>query len=929
VEVNRIMAEERATRSGSARARLPRALLSGSLTRLEEGVRRYWRWHGVPAAALTARSGGPTSIAYLQPLLVVGQPPADLVRLLVAFDLLVRYRTMRGETVQRRVGWAGHGLPVEVAVEHSLGDRADQYDLASFNAACHEAARAGQARAEALAEWLGLWLEADRAYATPSLSSTGRVWREFHHLWKAGYVSHQQRLAPVCPRCATCLSEAEATRRLVERRAASIWLHLPWEGEPGAYFLLWTPIPWALVGMVALAAHPEASYALVELEPEEDGSLGPEGSPLRLLVAESALDGTFGGSYRVLRRIKGRSLRGARYHPPFTFAPLPEGAGRLVLDESLPLDRGTGLLPVLPTFDALSLQLAQAHDLPVPELVDGAGKFNDAVRPWRGLAPMESEDLVIDDLRARGLLFRRESRSQVQALCPYCGSPLLYRAWPVWLLATGGGPWIVGRNRPWGTPLPIWRCEQCGRETCITGPDDLARRTGLDVTHLELHRPAVDALAFACAQCGGTMRRTAEVLDAAFEAAVLPWASSDLGGPQAAQRSLAVGLGDKHLDWLGDMTEMAALLRGSLAWEQAVALPQESEAALEVEQSTPADALRWAAYAGTTPEEAEGELLQPLRRLAVLALNLQEGGSTAAAPSPPLWSAVATLPPPGMGARPATFERRPASGEGTARLLDRWFQARLQRTTFSLTKALDGCDIAAAARCMAELVHDFTAWYAPHRPTGIGPALASLAVLLAPFAPHLAEALYSQGGQRAADSVHLLSWPAAEGTAGDEDLLAGMALLRRLAALGQAARAQAGIPLDRPLRRAWVAFVPPETEEPLLDETLLAQALGVGRVRVTADALSRVGWHLDLAPREDVGRFVPAAEVDAALAALVPEARATLLSQLWSGRSAGLDVAGRAVTLLPDEVEVSLRVQPGFAAAFEPGLLLVLEVDDW
>ena len=893
------MADERTTRSDSAaKGPLARALSSGSLTRLEEGVRRYWRRHSVPAAALTARTGGPTSMAYLQPPLAVGQPAADLVRLLATFDLLVRYRTMCGEEVQRRVGWAGHGLPIELAVERSLGPAADLYDLARFNAACQEAVQEGQAQAEGLAEWLGLWLEPSRVYATHTPESMGRVWREFHRLWEAGYVSHREWLAPVCPRCATCLSEAEATRRLVERQAASIWLRLPWDGSPGAYFLLWTPIPWALVGMVALAVHPEASYALVELEPENDGPPEPGSSPLRLLLAERALKSALDGPYRLVRRMKGRSLRGLHYHLPFTFAPLPEGAGCLILDESVPLNRGTGLLPVMPTFDALSLQLAQAHDLPVPDLVDGAGKFNDIVTPWRGLAPVESESLVVDDLQARGLLHRQESRAQAQALCPYCGTPLLYRAWPVWLLATGSGPWIVGRNRPWGTPLPVWRCEDCGQETCVAGLDDLARRTGLDADQIDLHRPAVDALTFACEQCGGTMRREAEVLDAAFEAAVLPLAASGLEGPLPAPRSLAIGLGDEHLGWLGDMTEVAALLRGALAWEQAVALVQESEATLEMGPSTPADALRWAVYAHTTPDEAEAEFLQPLRHLAALALDLREGRE-------------------GQGG--------PALGERTAELLDRWLEARLQQTTLSLTEALDDCDIAAAARHVADLVHDFVAWYGPHRPAGVVSCLPALAVLLAPFVPHLAEALYSHGDQRAADSVHLLAWPAVDETAIDEDVLAGMAMLRRLAALGQAARAQAGVPLDQPLRRAWIAFISTETVE-LLDEALLAQVLGVSRVRLAPDALDRVSWHLELVPREAVGRFASAAEIDGALASLAAEARAALLAELWSGRSAGLDVAGRAVTLLPDEVEVSLRVQPGYAAAFDPGLLLVLDV---
>ncbi len=239
----------------------------------------------------------------------------------------------------------------------------------------------------------------------------------------------------------------------------------------------------------------------------------------------------------------GKALRGARYRPLFTFLPASKGANQVVLSESVPLDRGSGVLPVSPAFDPLSLQVAAAHNLPLPELIDQAGRLTDAAGPWRGLTPLDAEPFLLEDLRTRGLLFHEETETRPQALCPYCETPLLPLARPVWLV----GPWSVGRDRAWGVPLPVWACDRCGHEACVAGLADLlaltdrsgAARTGLDAGRLDPHRPAVDRLVFPCERCGGTMRRLSPVLDAALEAAVLPWASSPEPGPA----DVAVGSG--------------------------------------------------------------------------------------------------------------------------------------------------------------------------------------------------------------------------------------------------------------------------------------------------------------------------------------------------------------------------------------------------
>lgn len=871
-----------------------------SFTRIEEQVRRFWRRHEVPDAFRAGRRDSRPYVVCQQPLGAAGQSLADQVRLLATADLVARYRAMRGNAVCHQVGWAGHGLPVEVGVERMLGSDVADYDLARFNAACREAVVEGMRQGEALAERLGVWLQPDRAYTTLAPQSIGAVCGALRRLWDAGRLKQERRVVPFCARCATPLSSAEAARRTVEVKTHSLWLRLPWDGEANAYLLVWTPRPWMLMGMVALAAHPDVGYILVELAGDETDP------PARLLLSESALNRTLGETYKVVRRLTGKALGGTHYHPPFTFLPAGEGAGRVVLSRDIPLDQGTGLQPVMPTFDAPSLALAHDHGLPVPQLLDDWGGLGDIVTPWRGLSPLDAEPLLIEDLKARGLLFQEQSDVGQRALCPHCETPLLPLDWSVWLVETGGNPWIVGRDRAWGAPLPVWVCERCGEELCIAGLDDLAHRTGLDAGRIEPHRPAVDRLTFACETCGETMRRVAAVVDAVFEAAILPWAIASQPGPA----DLAVGLGDRDLGWLGDLTEMTAVLHGSLAWQQAVALP-ESEPGTDwsLERVTPADALRWAAYAGTTPDRAEREFLRPLWQVVVSLHEPPRSVETNAAPLP-------------CGQRGS---RRRASEE----LCDRWLLARLHQATGAVSEALEAGEPGRAAGELATLASDLGDWYVPHRPGGGRQHLAFLSRLLAPFVPHLAEAIYRQAGGRAAPSVHLTAWPASDLAAEDRALLARMTQVRRLASLGRAARVQAGVERDRLLHQAIVSLLLADdggAAALVAFEDLLAESLGVSRVRFAAKAAVPVASRLVL-NREPVAEWdVGIAEVKAALTALDPEEAASLVSQIREGLSVSLDVSGQALTLLPDQVRVTVQARPGWAAATDGDRLVVIEV---
>ena len=867
-----------------------------SFTLLEEQVRRFWRRDNVPDAFQAKHRGGSPRTIALQPLMAAGRPPSELVGLLATADLLVRYQAMRGWPVRRLAGWVCHGLPVELAVERSLDPDLSGYDLSTFAAACREAAIRGVQEGEALAERIAVWSDHDDLFISLEPQTVGAVWSALRRLWDGGQLKREHRVVSVCPRCATPLSSSEATRRTGEVEARSAWMRLPWDGEPDTYLLVWVPVPWMLVGMVALAANPGAEYALIEVPvPEELDPDQPSPRLGRLLVAEAALKHAIPGDYRIVRRLSGRSLRGTRYHPPFTFLAAGSSAGQILLSENVPLKQGTGFKPVTPAFDAPSLALAQQHQLPVPEMLDDWGALGDAVTHWRGLSPLDAEPLLIEDLQARGLLVDDCTSASESALCPHCATPLLPLARSVWALEMPDEPWVVGRDRVWGVPLPLWECTQCDSVLCVAGLDDLAERTATGVEQIDPHRPAVDRLVVSCEKCGGTMRRVPDVLDASLESAVLSNASL----PQQGPASMAIGVGEEQVGWLGDLARVAALLRESPAWEQALAITESRpEVQWDLEHHAPADALRWASYTSMMPEQAERDFMRPLWQLVVALLDSSE-------------AQVGLL-------------------EGaTAELLDRWVAARMHYAITTTTQALDDREPWRAAGELATLMADLAGWYLPLRPGAGRDLLKPLTLLLAPFMPHLAEAIHRQMRGRPRPSVHLEDWPAPNPAWEDGALLSNMTRVRRLIELGLIARGKAKIESTQLLPGALIGLSAGASWDlvglhPF--NRLLTEMLRVTQVKFSPDAAGYVRWCLALNPERPVQRDLSRAAIEAALADLSDDEAAHLATQLRMGISVGLEISDRAITLLPDEVSTSVQARSGSAAAADNDHLVILAV---
>lgn len=868
------------------------SIAGASLLAIEERMRRFWRRSGTAEAVRARRRGGNPYTLLQQPLAAAGQAATEQVRLVATADLLARYQSMRGSAVRWPVGWVGHGQAVEAAAEQFLQPGAIKVDLAQFNAACYHAAGEGIRQSEALMAWLGAWPDPAGYYASMTPEAISTVWGSLRRLWDAGRLKQARQPVAFCSHCASSLSTDEAARQAIQVPAPAVWVLLPWEGEPNAYFLVWSAQPWTLVGLVALAIHPEARYALVEVA-------GPEGTaPMRLLLSEAALEQAKITGYGRIRSYTGKSLRRARYRPLFPPSRAATGSPRIVLSPDVLPEAGTGLMPVIPAFDTRSFSIAQNHNLDIPHPLDSRGRLEHTLAPWGGLDPLQAEQFLIEDLAARGLLFRQESILQPRAHCLTCGAPLLTMVRPVWSVEMAEGPWVVSHDRAWGTPLPIWRCDKCGTQVCVDSLDDLAARAGQPSGQIDPHRPTVDRLTFPCQACNGTMRWLAALVDEMFEATALPQAMAAPGGPA----NLALGLNEAGRRWLSGLERLTALLQDGAAPARAIVPAEEQERqAWSLEGAQLADAVRWAAYTGRTPAQAEGELLEPLWQLVTPA-----GADT----------------PPAAGTEPA--------GDGSAGLLASWLMARLHQGIGAVTAALDAADPPQAAGEVAALIGDLCRWCPPHSLAGRAEILEPLCRLLAPFLPHLAEALHRQIFPSSSESVHEAGWAQANPDWANGALLAQVAQITHLVALGQKVRDQAGISQGRTLPRAMVRLLasdPSELAALAPFQQLLAERLRVKQLQLAAGVPTGLHWELALSSGRTLERRGSSTGVAAALASLRPEQAAEMVSCLQEGRTISLDTAEQTITLLPDEVDFLPRVQTGWAAAADREFLVALELE--
>ncbi len=947
---------------------------------LEQRILEFWRETDVFARSIELRKDGPLWVFYEGPPTANGNPGIHHVEARVFKDVYPRFKTMTGHFVPRKGGWDCHGLPVELEVEKQIGTTGkrdiEAFGIAEFNRLCRESVGRNVGEFERLTNRIGFWIDMSDAYWTMNTEYIESVWWSLKRLHQRGLLVESDRVAAYCPRCGTALSDAEVAMGYRAVEDPSVFLRFPVVEAPdaslvGASILGWTTTPWTLPSNEGLAVDSGATYVVVEIDGE------------RLVLGAALRERVLGDDGSVVSTLTGADLVGIRYSPPY---PNVDGAHVVVAGDFVSMDDGTGIVHMAPAFGPEDLAVGRAQGWPIFKPVDDAGRFNDLAPAFvRGIFVKDADPRILEDLLERGVLLRAETVEHAYPFCHRCGTPLLYYARSAWYVRTtavkerllevngsvGWVPdhikdgrygdwlennvdWALSRERYWGTPLPIWRCVS-GHQTAIGSLKELGELAGRDVGDVDPHRPEIDGVTFPCPECGGTATRVTEVIDAWYDSGAMPFAQwgyqPELGRGQElfAERFpadfISEGI-DQTRGWFYTLMAEGVLHFDSTAYRDVVCLGHLVAAdgrkmskslgnALdpwEVLDRQGADALRWWMFTNGSPWESRRighEVLDEIVRQFMLTLWNVYSFFVTYANAEAFDPSEAAMP---LADRPA---------------LDRWAISQLTDTIRAARDGLETYDATGAGRRIAGFVDDLSNWYVRRarrrfwNPAGDGgeradaraafqtlhTCLVTIAQLLAPFTPFLAEELWRTLAADRGDapsSVHLCDYPVADDTAVDARLDGAMTAARAIVELGRRVRVETKTRTRQPLTEAVVHY---QGDHQALTSVLplVADELNVKRV-VFAETDATFGrWRAKpnykvLGPK--LGKRVKA------VAAILAADDGSVASALARGDEVTIAVEdGVAIPLTLEEVDLVQEVTEGWGVASDGGLTVALDLD--
>jgi isoleucyl-tRNA synthetase len=896
-------------------------------------------------------------------------------------DLYQRYHTMLGERQRYQNGFDCQGLWIEVEVERELGfnnkRQIEAFGIDRFVELCKARVDRFAAQQTEQSKRLGMWMDWEHSYYTNSDENNYTIWAFLAECHSRGLVYKGHDVMPWCPRCGTGLSNMEiATEGYREIKHLSLTVRLPVTapGREDEDLLVWTTTPWTLSSNVAAAVHPELTYLLVE---------GRDGR--RWWVSHGSKD-RVARDAPVIRTAPGRELVGLTYKGPFDELPVQQGVEHTVIAwDEVSDEEGTGIVHIAPGCGQEDFALAKQYGLAVLDPIDQFGTFKDGYG-WQtgrfaGATADPSEDVALDiaaDLEGKGLLVAREGYLHSYPVCWRCGTQLVFRLVDEWFIRMDPlrepiaavtrqiewlpegigleereldwlrnmGDWMISKKRYYGLALPIWVCEDCEAWEVIGGREELRARAVAGWEAFEghtPHRPWVDAVEIACSSCGGRSHRITDVGNPWLDAGIVGFSTLRWNTDRDYWREwfpadfITESFPGQFRNWFYALLTMStvmanepmtrtlfgyALVRDEHGEEmhksKGNAIPFD-----EAAEKIGADVMRWmfmAANPAVNLNFGYGPGHEVMRRFFL-----------------PLWNTYAFFVAYARldGWLPGAI----AGGSSGRSLLDRWILSRLDAVTSDVGAALDGYDALRATRAIESFVEDLSTWYVRRNRrrfwkgeldedkaaayATLYEVLGTLTRLLAPFAPHLADAMWENlvagVDQDAPASVHLADFPSPVGGWRDEALEAAVDRTRRVVALGHATRSASGIRVRQPLpavriRRSGGGGL---SEDPAIGRELtehVLDELNVKRLELIPDESTLIERTLRpllpvIGPRRG-----------SAVGSIMAAARAGQWRQLDDGR-----VEAGGETLEPDEFELTARARPGHELAEEGDLLVALD----
>ena len=938
----------------------------------EKETLKFWKDNQIFEKSVQLRKGAPAYTFFDGPPTANGKPHIGHVLTRAMKDIIPRYKTMRGYDVLRKAGWDTHGLPVELEVEKELGldgkEQIEQYGVIPFIQKCKESVWKYKGEWEVMSDRMGFWADMDNPYITYDNDYIESEWWALKTIYEKGLLYKGHKIVPYCPRCGTALSSHEVAQGYKEVKETSATVRFRVPDEENTYFLAWTTTPWTLPSNVSLCVNPDVTYAYVRVDSKET------------LIMAKDLIGTVleGHETEIVKEVLGKELEYKHYEPLFECTRKAAGgkdAFYVMVDDYVTTTDGTGIVHNAPAFGEDDYRVCRRYDLPFVQMVDSKGEMCGGT-PWDGVFVKKADPMVLRDLDERGLLFAAPKFEHSYPFCWRCDTPLIYYARSSWFIAMTKVKdrlidynrrinwipetikegrmgnflenvidWGISRERYWGTPLPVWVCDKCGKIHVVGSRKELSELTGCD-ENVELHKPYVDPLTWKC-ECGGTMRREPVVIDCWFDSGSMPFAQwhYPFENKDMFQRRYPANFISEAIDqtrgWFYTLSAIAACLFDSPAFLNCIVLGhvQDKEGRKMSKHignvvdpwvlldNQGADAVRWYFYTSSMPW-----LPNRFSAEAVSESQRKYMGT--------FWNTYAFYI---LYADIDNFDpTRHKLVRDNLTPMDRWILSRLNTLIGHVEAYLDDLKMTEAGREMQDFMDDLSNWYVRRcreRYWGkdmtadkeaaymtLYTVLKTMALISAPFTPFMSETMYQNMvrtvDKSAPESIHLCDWPHKDESFIDPELEANMAAVLDIVVLGRSARNAANIKNRQPVASMYVQG----KALPDIYVSIIADELNVKEVRFVDDASSFISYRVKpqlktLGPR--YGKLLP--KINQYLAG--EGVGNGVVAAHNRGESYKFDIDGTEISLAAEDVLVSTEENAGFVTVTEHDLSVVLDTN--